>query len=398
MDNAQSQTKQPDPQVQSSKITEEFSKGLEDLLVEDVSKLQQQVAQSNMPTELRDKVNGMMSRMVRMAKFGNYSSDYEQISKYIEWITTIPWTSLTKDNLDVEHAKKVLESHHYGMQPIKNRIIEYLSVMKLQAQKGILEGVVTDQTAQMEKLQGSAAHAPIMCFVGLQGIGKTSMAKSIASAMGRRFVRISLGAIGDVRNLRGESKINPEAEPGQIVKSLVRTNTMNPLILLDEIDKVSGEGGLRSDIMAALLEILDPEQNATFSDHYIDYPVNLSNVMFIATANNLGTLSTALLDRLEVIRFVSYSDEEKEVIARDYLWPKVRRATGLDEGQVEFTSDVWPAIIRPLGYDAGVRQLERNLTSLARRVARMIVEGKGEKFVINSGNVKEFMPSDITVV
>jgi len=376
----------------------EFARSLEDLLIEDVQELQNKISASPMPVELRKKVDKMMKRMVRMAKFGNYSSDYEQVAKYVDWVTAIPWTTLTKDSLDIDNAKRTLDANHYGMMPIKNRIVEYLSVMKLQAEKGMLQGIITDESSQMERLQGSSAHAPILCFVGLQGIGKTSMAKSIANAMGRKFVRVALGAIGDVRNLRGESRVNPDAEPGQIVKALVRSQTMNPLILLDEIDKVSGEGGLRSDIMAALLEILDPEQNATFSDHYVDYPINLSNVMFITTANNLGTLSTALLDRLDVIRFVSYSDEEKEVIARDYLLPKVLKATGLEPNQIEFSSDVWPMIIRPLGYDAGIRQLERNLTGLARKIARMIVEGRGTRFVINPGNVKEFMTSDITVV
>lgn len=379
-------------------IAAEGTKSLESLLLEDVRELEAKVYNTPLPATLRENIVKMLKRMVRMAKFGNYSSDYEQVAKYIDWVTSIPWTKYTQDNLDIENAKRVLDSHHYGMMPIKNRIIEYLSVMKLQSQKGMLSMQSDDESGNMEKLQGSSGHAPIICFVGLQGIGKTSMAKSIAQAMGKKFVRIALGAMGDVRNLRGESRVNPDAEPGQIIKAIIRASTMNPLILLDEIDKVSGEGGLRSDVNAALLEILDPEQNATFVDHYIDHPVNLSKVMFITTANNLGTISTALLDRLEVIRFTSYSDEEKQVIARDYLFPKVLKAAGLEPNQIEFTPDVWPLIIRPLGYDAGIRQLERNLTNLTRKVARMILEGKGTHFVINPGNVKEFMSTDITVV
>lgn len=396
MDNQTAKTTQQ-PASGAIDVAKESEKGLEDLLLDDVRDLEQKIAASQMPELLRENTLKMMKRMVRMAKFGNYSSDYEQVAKYIDWVVSVPWTDFTTDNLDIENAKRILDANHYGMLPIKNRIVEYLSVMKLQSQKGMLPGYA-DESGQMEKLQGSSAHAPILCFVGLQGIGKTSMAKSIAHAMGKKFVRVSLGAIGDVRNLRGQSRINPDAEPGQIVKALVRSKSMNPLILLDEIDKVSGEGGLRSDVNAALLEILDPEQNATFMDHYMDYPVNLSQVMFITTANNLGTVTTALLDRLDVIRFISYSDDEKEVIARDYLFPKVIKSVGLEPGQIEFSPDVWPQIIRPLGYDAGIRQLERNLTGLARRIARMVVEGRGTKFVITQANVKTFMPTDITVI
>lgn len=397
--NLPNQSSVNDSQTSTSKLDvhEESQRGLEDLLIEDIGELEQKIIKANLPLSLNDKVYQMLKRMVRMAKFGNYSSEYEQVAKYIDWVTSIPWRSFNEDNLDIERAKQVLDDHHYGMQPIKNRIIEYLSLMNLQKQKGMLDNYV-DESGSMEKLTGSSANAPILCFVGLQGIGKTSIAKSIAQAMGKKFVRISLGAIGDIRNIRGESRVNPDAEPGQIIKSLVKTQSMNPLILLDEIDKVSGEGSLRADLNAALLEILDPEQNATFSDHYIDYPVNLSKVMFITTANNLGTMSTALLDRLEVIRFTSYSDNEKEVIARDYLFPKVLKSAGMDPNAIEFTPDVWPIIIRPLGFDAGIRQLERNLTSLVRRVARMVVEGKGTHFVITPANVKTFMPTDITVV
>lgn len=386
-------------QTLSSKIDvlSESQSGLQDLLIEDIEELEQKIIKANLPSLLSDKVYKLLKRMVRMAKFGNYSNDYEQVAKYIDWVTSIPWNRNNEDNLDIDRAKRILDENHYGMQPIKSRIIEYLSVMNLQKQKGVLSNNVQEST-DMAELTGSSANAPILCFVGLQGIGKTSLAKSISQALGKSFVRISLGAIGDIRNLRGETRSNPDAEPGQIIKSLVKAQSMNPLILLDEIDKVSGERGLRADLNAALLEILDPEQNSTFSDHYIDFPVNLSKVMFITTANNLGTMSTALLDRLEIIRFTSYSDKEKEVIARDYLFPKVLKAAGLDPNTIEFSDDVWPLIIRPLGFDAGIRQLERNLTSLARRVAKMILEGKGTHFVITPANVKVFMPSDITMV
>ena len=282
----------------------------------------------------------------------------------------------------------------YGMQSVKELVLDYLAVMKLHVEKGgnVGESPSPGDTAD---LQGSASHAPIICFVGLQGVGKTTMAKSIAQTLGRKFVRISLGALGSVTQLRGQSRAFLDAEPGQIIKALARTGSMNPVILLDEIDKVSGQKGLLSDIMAALLEILDPEQNYSFTDHYLDYPVDLSNVLFVATANNLGTLSAALLDRLEIIRFTSYTDEEKVVIAKEYLLPRVLEATALDPSQVEIQENVWPSVVRPLGFDAGIRQLERNLTSLCRRAARELVDGKTQKVVVTRENVKFYMPEDI---
>ena len=280
------------------------------------------------------------------------------------------------------------------MKSVKELVLDYLAVMKLHADKGqsVDQRPGIGDTAE---IQGSTSHAPIICFVGLQGVGKTTMAKSMAQTLGRKYVRISLGALGSVTQLRGQSRAFMDAEPGQIIKALVRTGTMNPVILLDEIHKVTGQKGLLSDIMAALLEILDPEQNYAFSDHYVDYPVDLSNVLFVATANNLGTLSAALLDRLEIIRFTSYSDDEKTIIAQKYLLPRVIKATGINLSQLEIQEDVWPNIVRPLGFDAGIRQLERNLTSLCRRVARELVEGKTEKVIITRENVKEYMPEGI---
>src|SRR5690606_13383090 len=190
---------------------------------------------------------------------------------------------------------------------------------------------------------------------------------------------------------------NFDAEPGQIVKALVRTESMNPLILLDEIDKVSGTTGLRSDVMAALLEILDPEQNSTFMDKYIDFPINLSQIIFITTANNLGGISAALQDRLEIIRFGSYTDNDKIMIAKNYLLPKVREATGITEAQLSFDDDVWPLVIRPLGFDAGVRQLERTLTELARKVALQIVQGTVQSVHLTKENFRQYIPEDIGV-
>ncbi len=393
----------------------------EDGIVEEIELLGQKVSKAQMPDDLKIRLERMVDRLRRMAKFGSYSGEFELIDKYIDWIVRVPWGVMTPDRVDLVEAKKILDENHYGMDSVKSLILDYLAVMKLHMDQGSSAGtqpqtwanqgksqssdenavkVQGDQQAsashdEMSRLQGSASHAPIICFVGLQGVGKTTMAKSIAQTLGRKFSRISLGAIGSVTQLRGQSRAYLDAEPGQIVKSLVRVNSMNPVILLDEIDKVSGKKGLLADVMASLLEILDPEQNSTFMDHYIDYPIDLSNVMFICTANNLGTLSTALLDRLEVIRFTSYSDEEKIKIAKDYLFPKVLKATALSYNQIQIEEDVWPQIVRPLGFDAGIRQLERNLTSLCRHVAREIVEKKTDKVVVTLENVKNYMPEGI---
>ncbi len=364
--------------------------------VKEIEDLAQKVKKTTLPEGLREKALKMINRLRRMAKFGSYSGEYELIEKYIDWIVRMPWVGYTQDNLNLKYAREILDRRHYGLEAVKNRILEFLAVAKLNPSDQL--GGVKDGFDKMKEMKEIGKSAPILCFVGIQGIGKTSMAKSIAHALGREFVRISLGAMGSVTDLKGQSRAFLDAEPGQIVKALVRTEVINPLILLDEIDKVSAAEGKRADINAALLEILDPEQNPSFVDSYIDYPINLSRVLFIATANTLSTLTAALLDRLEIIRFPSYSDEEKEKIAKHYLLPKVVRACGLQQDQIEFTESVWPLVIRPLGFDAGVRQLERNITAICRKVARQIVEGKGkEKFVISPENFREYLPADIGV-
>ncbi len=360
--------------------------------------LEKAIATSTMPSELKNKAAGMIMRLKKMTAAGGFSKEFEPVSEYIRWILQIPFASFTKDNLDIKHAAEELNKHHYGLEVIKNRILQYLAVLNLQgSQSDNIPSANTSGVQEMKRLQGSSSHAPILCFIGIQGVGKTSMAKSIANALGREFVRVSLGAMGSVTELRGRSRGEIDAEPGQIVKSLIRTKTMNPLILLDEIDKTSSASGLRADIMAALLEILDPEQNSTFMDKYIDYPLDLSKCLFITTANNSGGISAALLDRLEIIRFGSYNDDEKIQIAKSYLLPKVRQATGLTEEQLAFADDVWPLVVRPLGFDAGVRQLERTLMELARKVALQIVQGVVTGVQINQSNFRQFIPEDIGV-
>ena len=365
-----------------------------DEIIEEVEILERKVQEAQLPPALNERLVRMVARLHRTARFGSYSGEFELIDKYVDWVTRVPWNKSTQDQVDIARAKGIMEKNHYGMASVKDLVLDYLAVMKLHIEKGS-SAATTPIIAGSAELQGSSSHAPIICFVGLQGVGKTTMAKSIAQTLGRKFIRISLGALGSVTQLRGQSRAYLDSEPGQIVKAIIRAGTMNPVILLDEIDKVSGQAGLLSDVMAALLEILDPEQNTSFTDHYIDYPIDLSKVMFIATANNLGTLSAALLDRLEIIRFTSYSDEEKIVIAKEYLLPRVLEATALGPENLEIQESVWPQIVRPLGFDAGIRQLERNLTSLCRHVARAITEGKVKKVVITPDNVKDFMPEGI---
>jgi ATP-dependent Lon protease len=243
-----------------------------------------------------------------------------------------------------------------------------------------------------KKGENAVAKSPVVLLVGLQGVGKTTVAQSIAKALDRKFVRIALGAIGSATELRGSSKSLPEAEPGQIIKALIKTGVRNPVILLDEIEKASGQAGLLADVQATLLEILDPAQSVSFRDHYVDYPIDLSHVLFVCSANNTGTLSAALLDRMEIIKMPSYTNEEKEVIARDYVFPKVLANSGLGDGELQIDPSLWPDIVRPFGFDSGIRSITRTLEAVARKAAREIVEGRAQAILINKDNLKYYLP------
>lgn len=350
------------------------------------------LSSSSIPVPLKEKLLKDVQRLDRMVKKGIYNSEYDALIQYVDTVLSIPFGTVTEDNLDIKNAKKLMDSSHYGMDVVKNLILDYLAVMQLSMQQRKV--VLTEDPLNASSLRGSSANAPVMIFVGLQGVGKTSIAKSIANAMGRKFIRIPVGAMGSASELRGIPRGVPEAGPGSIVKALIRTQSTNPLILLDEIDKAAGNQSLLYDIMATLLEILDPEQNFSFTDKYIDYPVDLSKVFFICTANTLGTLSAALLDRMEVIRFTSYTDEEKEVIAKKYSFPKVLKNMGIPEQYIVIEQEVWPLLIRPVGFDAGLRQLERNLSTLARSAARKILEGVQVPIVITSANIRQFVLPD----
>jgi len=344
-----------------------------------VQKLEDKVKAASLPLDLLDKINTMLTILKISLKSGTGTIvNYEGISNYINWVLSLPFEKETQDNLDLTKTKQILDKNHYGLENVKNTILEYLSALIL----------------GMQNSSSKEVRAPVICLVGLAGTGKTTLAISIAEALGRKFERIPFGGMGDSLALRGQSRVFSDAEPGLIIKKLVSAQSKNPVILLDELDRVSEAA--RADIMGVLIELLDPEQNKSFTDHYIDYPFNLSHVLFVATVNNTTNISTAVLDRLEVIQMPSYTDEEKETIAKDYLFPKIKQETGISEIQLTIDKAIWPMIIRPLGYDSGTRGLERTLETMARRLSRKIVEGKLTKnadFVINAQNIKEFLPS-----
>jgi len=338
-----------------------------------LSDLVEKISKSDAPADLKDRLNSEIDRL-RLAKESDWFwRSFQQLWNWTDWVARLPWQKTSQDNLNLNSAAEVLDKSHYGLQDLKNRILEYLSVMILKEQRG-------------KKL----TQAPILCFVGLVGTGKTTIAKSIAESLGRQFIRIPFGGLGDPLYLRGQSRLHAEAEPGQIIKGLVQVKVKNPVILLDEIDRVADEA--LNTIMGVLVELLDPEQNDHFVDHFIDYPFNLSEAIFIATANNTRRIATAVLDRLEILQMPSYSDEEKSIIGRDYILPSAMAEAGLKSGEIVIADDAWSKIVRPLGYDAGVRTLKRTIESLCRQTAKMIVEGKAQRMVLDSSNIGEFLP------
>jgi len=346
-----------------------------DSAAQEITALIEKVKSAALPEKLHELVLVRLGQLSKLTNSPSFLPEFDSMEKYIDWITGLPWSKRTQDTLDLENAKRILESHHFGLDDIKTRVLEYMSVMKLKQEKG--EGA-------------DIYRAPILCFVGLVGTGKTTIAYSIAEALGRPIARIPFGGMGDPLDLRGQSRMHPEAEPGKIIKALRDTQSKNPVILLDEIDRVTDQG--RSSIMGVLVELLDPRQNYAFIDHYIDFPFDLSEALFIATANNTTNIATAVMDRLEPISMPSYTDIEKITIAQKYTLPTSMKTAGLSPGSLTIDSDVWANIVRPLGYDAGIRTLERNIDGIVRKVARMIVEGKAQAVHVTSANIKEFLP------
>ncbi len=348
-----------------------------------IAKLDALIAAAKLPQDLELSTRAMTARLKIVKDQPSFYTEYDTISRYITWITALPWGKYSQDILDLNHAKQVLDHNHYGLEAVKEQILEFLSVMIL--------------TKARAGQQGSdiVARAPILSLVGLAGVGKTTIAYSIAEALGRKIERIPFGGMGSASQLRGKSRLYSDSEPGYVIKALRRAGTSNPVILLDEIDRVSEEA--RADIMGVLVELLDPQQNKAFTDHFLDYPVDLSQVLFIATSNNTKDISTAVIDRLEIIQMPSYTDDEKIVIGKTYVLPKVMHDSGLTPNDFAIADDVWPeAIVRPLGYDPGIRGLQRVLQGIVRKTVYYMMLGKipqGQRFIVTNQNIKSFINS-----
>lgn len=344
------------------------------LLTQEIQELRTKVEQSDLPEELRLKANKDIVALERSVELGSYDEKYETVSRYINWLLKIPWKNESQDVLDIQQAKAVFDKHHYGMQDVKDRFLEYISVLKLKSQNQ----------------DDSEFRAPILLLVGLVGTGKTTFAYSLAEALNRKLVRIPFGGMGSARELRGQSRLHLDSEPGKVIKGIAEAGTRNPIILLDEIDRVAE--GARMDIMGVLVELLDPAQNHAFTDNYVDYPVNLSHAIFLATANNTTNIATAVMDRMEKIAMPSYTDHEKIMIAQNFILPRMLKDAGLRPEQLKIADDLWPKMTRPLGFDAGIRTLERTLQGVVRKAARIIVEKGYPEVVITAQNSKIFMP------
>lgn len=328
--------------------------------------------------ELPEEVSGKLLDLIR---FPVLSNEFASLVNYIDFVVSLPFGKYSQDILDISRAKQILDKNHYGLQSVKNRILEYLSVLILNR-----SNPERFDYTQRKLVEG---HAPILAFIGLVGTGKTSLAYSIAESLGRPVIRIPFGGLGDPAMLRGQSRQKADAEAGQILKAIKMSQVSNPVILLDEIDRVAEQH--RVDIMGVLVEVLDPAQNQAYVDHYLDFPYDLSQVLFIATANNTGNIATAVLDRLEPIVMPSYSDEEKITIGKNYLLPKVIEESGLENNLIQIDDSIWSQIIRPLGFDAGIRSLLRALQTICRKVAMKVVGGEVGPFKITAENLTEYL-------
>jgi ATP-dependent Lon protease len=323
----------------------------------EAEEIRRRIEEAKLPEPVHAALNREVERLERM---GPASPEYQMIRTYIDWVLDVPWSTTTTDRLDPAAAREVLDQDHYDLDKVKERIVEYLAVQKL---KQLRDGADGAPAATMR--------GPILCFVGPPGVGKTSLGQSIARAMNRKFVRISLGGVRDEAEIRGHRRTYIGAIPGRIVQALKQAGAMNPVFMLDEIDKVTA-GGFQGDPAAALLEVLDPAQNHSFRDHYLEINIDLSRVLFIATANQLGTIHPALIDRMELIQLAGYSEEEKVHIARRYLIPRQLEENGLDAGQVTIEDAAIRRVIAQYTREAGVRSLERQLGAVARKIAARV--------------------------
>jgi ATP-dependent Lon protease len=330
----------------------------------DLDEFKEKISEAKMPAET-EKV--ALKQLERLKVMQPSSAEYTVTRTYLEWLVELPWSTETEDKLDIQEARDILNSDHYDLEKVKKRILEYLAVRKLKSDK----------------------KGPILCLLGPPGVGKTSLGRSIAKAMGRKFVRISLGGVRDEAEIRGHRRTYVGSLPGRIVQSLKKAGTKNPIFMLDEIDKLGHD--FRGDPASALLEVLDPEQNNTFSDHYLEVPFDLSHVMFLATANVIDPVPAALKDRLEILELPGYTRDEKRNIARQFLVPKQLEEHGLKDTQIEVTDEAVAEVIDGYTREAGVRNLEREVGSIARGVAVKIAEGSKEKYVVKAAEVPEYL-------
>src|SRR5712692_4746710 len=330
----------------------------------DIEELRQKIEAAGMPDEVKKEALKELGRLSRMSPM---AADYSVTRNYIEWLAVLPWAKSSGGEVDINKAKEILDADHYDLKKVKDRILDYLSVRRL---KPGMKG-------------------PILCFVGPPGVGKTSLGRSIARALGRKFVRISLGGVHDEAEIRGHRRTYIGALPGQIIQGIRRAETKDPVFMLDEIDKVGRD--FRGDPGSALLEALDPEQNATFRDNYLDVPFDLSKVLFITTANMLDPVAEPLRDRMEIIELQGYTEEEKVHIAFQYLVPRQIEENGITQEQIEFPEEAVSYIIRHYTREAGVRNLERNIGTICRKQARRLAEGKSQKLVVSKEIIQEFL-------
>ncbi|WP_336863359.1 endopeptidase La [Peribacillus frigoritolerans] len=330
----------------------------------EIEVLNEKIEEADMPEHIKETA---LKELDRYEKVPSSSAESSVIRNYIEWLISLPWTKATKDDLNIHKAEKILNRDHHGLEKVKERVLEYLAVQQL-----------------TKSLKG-----PILCLVGPPGVGKTSLAKSIASSLNRNFVRISLGGVRDESEIRGHRRTYVGAMPGRIIQGMKKAGTINPVFLLDEVDKMSND--FRGDPSAAMLEVLDPEQNHNFSDHYIEETYDLSKVMFVATANNLASIPGPLRDRMEIISIAGYTEIEKLHIAKDHLLPRQLENHGLLKTQLQVREEALTKIIRYYTREAGVRSLERQLAGICRKTAKIIVSGDKKRVVIAEKNVEEFL-------